>query len=172
VPVASLATNFVLRKAVYIGKNTYLGLTEEGDMISFCLNDQNQIEYAQQKCANKKFIDIDVDETIKTKTGFMPHIGLLAKNGDVYLTNLLMGEMPTLLYTGTLNNPDNIFRFFYDKGQCAVVYCDAFRFGQSVVYGDANNCYDTFHVWHSNFNLVLACMSLKNSQESMIKEEK
>jgi hypothetical protein len=158
--VASLATNFVLRKAVYIGKNTYLGLTEEGDMISFCLNNQKQIEYAQQKCANKKFKDIDVDETVKTKTGFMPHIGLLAKNGDVYLTNLLMGEMPTLLYIGTLNNPDNIFRFFYDKGQCA------------VVYRDAHNCYDTFHVWHSNFNLILAWVSLKNSQQQMIKEEK
>ncbi len=150
--VASLATDFVLRKAIYLGKNTYLGLTEEGNLLSFWLDDQNQLGYAFQK-TGKTFKDIDVDETVKTDSGFMPRVGLLAKNGDVYLTDLRMGKSPILLYSRTLGYPDYIFRFFYDKEQCA------------VVYNKAMGGYDTFHVWPDNFNLLLACASFKYGQQ-------
>jgi hypothetical protein len=157
--IASLATNFVLRKAIYLGKNTYLGLTDEGDIISFWLNDGQLIEYAQQKCGGKKFKDIDVDETVKTESGFMPRIGLLACNGDVYLSDLCKGEKPILLYTRTLEEPDSIHRFFYDKGQCAVAYKDG-------------NSYDTFHVWPDGFNLALACVYLRKSLHQSNEDEK
>ncbi len=152
VTVASLNTNFVLEKAIYLGKNNYLGLTEDGDLIFFWLDEHNQLKYAPQ-ITGKTFKDIDVDETIKTESGFMPRVGLLATNGDVYLTDLRMGKSPILLYSRTLGYPDYIFRFFYDKEQCA------------VVYNKAMGGYDTFHVWPDNFNLLLACASFKYGQQ-------
>ena len=84
-------------------------------------------------------MDIAVDETVKTASGFKPHIALLSTTGDLFICNLLAFEQPTLFWIRKISNLDNFFRLFYDKGQCA------------VLYANNNVNYINIHVWPDYF---------------------
>lgn len=135
-PVALSKVDFVLKKALHLYDRNYFGLTTNGKILSFRLKDNNQLEYMsfEMRPSGICFVDVAADYAT-VLPGCLPKVGLLDADGGVYITDLNVEGAPTLWYTGFVSNAQQVDSFLYDKGQCAVMYKNA--------YGD----YDAFCVW-------------------------
>lgn len=116
-----------MQKIIYLGKRTYLGLTYDHKLYIFWQENDGTIKYCKQKHVSD-FIDIAVDNTVKTKRGFKPHIACINSNYELFVGDLLSFAQPTLFFVKKMPHPLNnytnnyFFRLFYDNGQCIVIY--------------------------------------------------
>ena len=145
--IAEIITPELFTKTLCLEKDTYLGITESGNLYSLWLDDNNVIQCAEQKfsACSKKFKDISVDNTRCTTRGFKPHVAFLTKAGEIYITHLDAFMQPTLLYVTTINDPDNTKRLFYREGKLSIMYQD----------------HKKVLVWQDNFELLYTCALLK-----------
>jgi hypothetical protein len=139
-------TNTLFKKIIYIGCNTYVGLTSNNMLATLWPNHNNQIVYKEQK-HQSRFIDIAVDESRKTAKGFRPYIACLSTEGNLFVSNIFAFDKPTLFLTKKIPNHQQAFRLFYDKSQCAVLY--------KAIPEVQRNCtnYTDFLVWPDNFGI-------------------
>ena len=160
--VASCNTDFILKKAVYIGKDTHLGVTQDGQFISFWTDNYDCIHYAKQTCNNKQFKHIAVDRTYKTATGFMPRIALMSNKGELYLSDIQQHQTPTLYYARTLPDVKNIHRLIYEDGNCGTLYRIKTDFYKDDDYGiQCRVTEDSMWTWPENIEMLQSCALLK-----------
>lgn len=117
-------TPFVLKKTIYLGQETYLGLTEKGHLVVLWQQHDGSIKYAKQK-HHSTFLDIAVDNTVQTARGFNPHIAFLNDKKEIFISNLLWFTQPTLFFLAQINDGSYHHSLFYDKGTCGVLYKNA-----------------------------------------------
>lgn len=133
--------NIQIIKTISLGKNTYLGLSDLGQLIVFWQDENGFIRYAAQKHPQLAFCDIAVDNTIRTKSGFKHHIALLKdsytaseeKRYELFVCDLLSFQKITLflIQTISINNSSKskinyITKLFYDKSRCGISYYENF----------------------------------------------
>jgi hypothetical protein len=111
----------LIKKTVDLGKNTFIGLTNEGILAILWLQNDGTIACALQKHASK-FKDIAVDNSVKTAKGFKPHIACLTVKGELLVGHLLAFKQPTIFSIKLLSNYEDVEKLFYDKGECGVLY--------------------------------------------------
>jgi len=124
IPIAERTSLLGFSKTINLGRDTYLGITQEGTLYCIWLDAKNSIHYAQQTFSDfpKKIKDIAVDMSVSTERGFYPKIALLTEMGEVFIVNLTEYKTPTLLPSRTLLDPDDIQHFYYRDGSLSVVY--------------------------------------------------
>jgi hypothetical protein len=124
-------------KAIYLGKNSYLALTDAGNLATVWLDEANKIQHRMHK-QPLRIRDIAVDNSYQTKkTGFKPRIAYVNDGGEVFVTDLTeFGNSITMMHHSTVESPSTIFRLFYDKGQLAVLHCTEEGYGDFIVWPD------------------------------------
>lgn len=139
-----------LKKTVFLGgkKGTYLGLTDDGSLLSFWLTEDKEIAHAEQKCAYP-IKDIAVDNSVKSKTGFMPHIALLAESGDLYVTDLSLPG--AVLHCVGKPNVNYAGKLVYDEGNCSVIHKNSL-----------NNTWFGMSTYPDNMSTIYTCALIKN----------
>lgn len=141
--------NVLLRKTVDLGKNTYLGLTDQGILAVVWLQNDGTIACVMQKHASR-FKDIAVDNSVKTEKGFKPHIACLTVDGELFVGDLLSFTQPMLFLLKQIPNHGDAFRLFYDQGKCG------------VLYKKKEGIYSDFLIWPSNLEFYCLKKSLQD----------
>jgi hypothetical protein len=134
--IASEGINQAIKKAVFIGKNTYLACTAEDKLACFWLTKKNKIILKEHRGVSP-MLDIAVDNSCITASGFRPRIAYVTTHGEVFSTSISEFKESKMFLSKTVPNPEKIFRLFYDKGQLGIVY----RY---------NNRYENFLTWPDN----------------------
>jgi len=142
-----LTTKKLFIKTVYLGKDTYFGITYTGQLYSIWVDKTANLTSAEQKFISTPhtFTDISVDNTVRTEKGFKPKCAFLTSKGEIFTTHLDAYARPTLLYVTTVENPTDAKRLFYKNGQLSILY--------------KNN--NKVLVWEDNFDLLYFCSLLK-----------
>lgn len=116
--------NTTLGKVNGLG-DVYLGLTVAGRLITFWLNKEQQLKYAEQQ-HSILFSNIAVDNTRKYGN-LRHHLALIDNDGNVFFTDFLYPGNPKLIhsYHTLFTSAENkILGFYLDRGICSITTKD------------------------------------------------
>lgn len=143
-PIATCVTEKLFVKTVPLGKDTYLGITDEGLLYSIWLDGKKNICSTPQTFSSSvmRFKDISVDRFFAAARGFYPRVAFLTHIGEMFVTDLDEFQKPTLLYVGKIDSIDTVKRFFYSQGKLLVFdgeYATAYEYKDNfdILYGCA-----------------------------------
>jgi hypothetical protein len=121
------ASPFSLKKIVYLGKETYLALNDNKEIVVFW--QKNNTIYIEVKKIFKfdlleedSFKDIAVDQTSVTATGFMPHTAFLNTTGQIFWCDLKSPGRITLYFIAQINADASICRLSLHNKEIGILF--------------------------------------------------
>lgn len=140
--VAQQQLDLCLRKTVYAGNDSFIGLSRKGELVHLWLDTTQKIQFSLIKrvqyddmhktrvAADRIVADVAVDYSYKTPSGFYPRIAYITKKSggwtkegeyELFVMDLCLFPKPTPMLHSTVSWPPFIMRLFYDKGIIGVL---------------------------------------------------